>query len=161
MYKVALFFCALSLSFNAHSMNLMGRLGMGLTNQVVTGIDALSFKLQRSRAMALGAIIGLDAGEGDTQYALGVKGYRIIYDEPQLNFYSAISAIMFTYPDDQGDIDNGHQIEGSFGTEFSFQGLESVGFSFEFGLGIINQNDTNQIKTIGHQVLTSAVHFYL
>src|SRR5690554_1740141 len=131
----------LSGASNANAMNLTGRLGLGATNQIVTGMDALSFKLQRSSSSAFGALVGLDTSSDSSNYALGVKGYNIIYDEPQLNFYSALSGIVFTYQDLKDDTKSGHQIEASLGAEFSFQGLESLGFSFEFGLGLIKYQE--------------------
>ncbi len=144
-------------------MNLVGRLGIGYSDQVVTGIDTLSIKLQRNRATAFGALLGVDSSSDASNYAMGLKAYRVIYDEPQLNFYSAFTGIFFTYqdPDDIDETKNGYQIEGSFGTEFSFQGLESIGFSFEFGLGMNKYNGGTNVKTVGHGVLASAIHFYL
>jgi hypothetical protein len=148
---------------SAYAMNLVGRLGIGYSNQVVTGIDTLSLKLQRNRANAFGALLGVDSSSDASNYALGLKVYRVIYDEPQLNFYSAFSGIFFTYqdPEDTDQTENGHQLDASFGTEFSFAGLESIGFSFEFGLGMNKYNGSTNIGTVGYGVLTSAVHFYL
>lgn len=146
---------------NLHAMNLSGRLGVGLSNQVVTGIDTLSFKLQRNRSTALGALLGLDSSSDASNYALGLKGYKLIYDEPQLNFYSALTGIFFTFQNDEDDTKDGYQIEAALGTEFSFQGLESIGFSFEFGVGVIKDQGASTVRTIGHNVLVSAVHFYL
>lgn len=154
----AIFLCAVS---NSHAMNLAGRLGIGFSNQVVTGIDTISFKLQRNRSMAIGALLGLDSSSDQSNYAAGLKVYKLIYDEPQLNFYSALSGIFFTFQDDEDDTESGYQAEGTFGTEFSFQGLESVGFSFEFGIGVIKEQGAAAVRTIGHNVITSAVHFYL
>lgn len=156
-------FCAalVTVPNKAFSMNLSGRLGLGLSNQVATGIDTLSFKLQRNRASAIGALLGLDSSSDQSNYALGLKGYRVIYDEPQLNFYSALSAIAFTFQDDEDNTESGYQLEAGFGTEFSLQGLDSIGFSFEFGIGVIKEQGAAAVRTIGHNVLSSAVHFYL
>ena len=153
-----LFLCNVSNSFG---MNLSGRLGIGLSNQVASGIDAISFKLHRNRSTAVGALLGLDSSSDASNYAAGLKGYWAIYDEPQLNFYSALSGIMFTFQNEEDDTESGYQIEGAFGTEFSFQGLESIGFSFEFGLGVVKNGNSTAVRTTGHSVLVSAVHFYL
>jgi len=146
---------------NSYATSLIGRLGIGTTNQVATGISAISMKLQRNRKFGIGGIFGVDSSTDSSTYAIGAKTYHLIYDEPQLNFYSSFTAIMFTYNDTAGDTKNGYQAEGSFGSEFSFQGLESVGFSFEFGLGLIKNSDGSSFKTVGHHMLQSAVHFYL
>lgn len=144
----------------SHATSLMGRLGIGTTNQVVTGISAISIKLQRNRSMALGGLFGINNSDNASNYAVGAKLYRLIYDEPQLNFYSALSAIMFTYQD-AGDTVSGNQIDAGLGAEFSFQGLESIGFSFEFGFSMNKYNGAQNIQSYGHHIITSAVHFYL
>jgi len=69
---------------------------------------------------------------------------------------------MFTYNNTVKDAtEQGYQVDGLFGTEFSFQGMESVGFSFEFGLGMYKYQDETHIATVGYNVVRSAVHFYL
>lgn len=147
---------------SANAMSLLGRLGIGMSNQVASGMETISFKIQRNRAFALGGLLGVESGQDVTSYAVGGKVYRLIYDEPQLNFYTAGLLAFFTYPNDAGDeTESGHQVEGLLGTEFTFQGLESLGFSFEFGVGLINYDGENSFRTTGHNVLKSAIHFYL
>ena len=149
-------------SMDSYAASRLGRLGIGMSNQVATGIDTISLKLQRSRSMAIGGLIGLDSNSDASKYALGLKVYRNIYEEPQLTFYSAFTGIMFTYFDETADkTNNGYQVEGAFGSEFSFQGLESLGFSFEFGLGLVNNDNKTTLQTMGHSVIKSAIHFYL
>lgn len=148
-------------SFSSYAMPLEGRLGVGMTNQVVTGIEAISLKLQRTRGTAIGALLGVDSNNEKSNYAIGAKVYKLIYDEPQLNFYSSLAAISFTYQDDLEKTKNGYQVDGTFGAEFSFSGLESLGFSFEFGVSMNRYKEKSNLKTIGRNFLMSAVHFYL
>ncbi len=158
--NIIVFIAVFTFSTSSFAMSLLGRLGLGTTNQVVTGIDALSIKLQRNRSVAISGIFGLNNSSDTSNYALGAKIYRLIYDEPQLNFYSALSAITFTYQND-GDRLSGYQVDAGLGTEFSMQGLESIGFSFEFGMGMNKYNGGSNIQTYGHHIMSSAVHFYL
>ena len=145
-----------------NAASLVGRLGVGMTDHLVTGQKALSVKLQRSRSSALGGHFSLDSSDDGIFYGLGLKAYRYIYEEPQLNFYSAISGTYLTFKDESTDDSlSGYQIDGTLGAEFSFQGLESIGFSFEFGVGLSNYQDETQFKTLGHSMVASAVHFYL
>lgn len=140
----------------------MGRLGVGMSNHLVNEMKVISLKLQRNRSTALGGLFGLDSSPDGSFYALGLKYYRLIYEEPQLNFYSAFGAAMFTYNNTESDAtESGYQVDGLFGTEFSFQGMESVGFSFEFGLGMYKYQGDTHISTMGYNVVSSAVHFYL
>lgn len=146
---------------SSYAASMVGRLGIGMTNHIENNLKAFSIKLQRNRSTAIGGHFGLDSSSDGVLYAMGLKIYRIIYEEPQLNFYSALSGGLFSYLNSSDDIEQGYQFEGKFGTEFSFQGIESVGFSFEFGLGLIKNYGETHIKTIGHNTLVSAVHFYL
>lgn len=148
-------------SLNANATSLIGRLGIGMSNNLPTGMETISLKLQRNSSTAMGAAFGMDNSPDGSLYALGVKMYRIIYDEPQLNFYSSFDGTIFTYFNTAKDVKQGNKISGTFGTEFMFQGIESVGFSFEFGLGVQNYNDETRIKTFGYNIIQSAVHFYL
>ena len=149
------------ISSSCFASGQIGRLGVGMANQLVTNTPTLSMKLQRNRSSALGGIFGLDSSSEGSFYALGLKYYRLIYEEPQLNFYSAFSGAFFTYENTAGDSDAGNQFDGVFGTEFSFQGLESVGFSFEFGMRYYNYEDETHIATTGYNFISSAIHFYL
>lgn len=158
----AVFLISLSVSTTSHAMTLLGRLGIGMSNQLVTGAETLSFKIQRNQRSAVGAMLGLYTNQDAANYAFGGKYYRIIYDEPQLNFYSAATLAGFTYQSsDNNETQSGYQIEAGFGSEFSFQGLESIGFSFEFGAGYTKYDGDSTFKTLGHNVINSAVHFYL
>jgi hypothetical protein len=105
--------------------------------------------------------VGFNVNQERTLYGAGVKFYRIIYDEPQLNFYLAGLLASQNYLDDNRTV-NGFQMDGTLGTEFHFSGLESIGFSFEFGFSArsVAPGGTS-FQTLGDQMLTAAVHFYL
>ncbi|MAX66545.1 MAG: hypothetical protein CME66_06385 [Halobacteriovoraceae bacterium] len=151
-----------SYSSLCHGSSLVGRLGIGATNHLESKMPAISLKLQRNRSSALGGHFAMDSSSNGLDYALGIKGYRYIYEEPQLNFYSALAGTYFTYTNEADDkTEQGYQIDGTFGAEFSFQGLESVGFSFEFGIGLSEYQKETHLKTVGHNMMVSAVHFYL
>lgn len=96
-------------------------------------------------------------------YGGGLKLYRLLYDEPQLNFYMAALFAHQNYLDENEKVRSGLQIDGTFGTEFHFAGLESIGFSFEFGITSRNTNAKggSSLETLGDHFLKSAVHFYL
>lgn len=145
----------------SYAASLVGRLGIGMTNHLVNDMPAISLKLQRNRSSALGGNFAIDSSSEGVFYALGLKGYKYIYEEPQLNFYSALGGNYFTYENTSGDAASGYQVDAVFGAEFSFQGIESVGFSFEFGLGFSEYQEQTHLRTVGHNMLASAVHFYL
>lgn len=160
-----IFFLALFIiTAKAHSADLRGRMGIGATNQLANEIPAISLKIQQSKTFALGGLIGFKTDQDNTLYGAGIKFYRIIFDEPQLNFYMAGLLAAENYIDEEKDqVKSGYQVDGTLGTEFHFQGLESLGFSFEFGLSARNANSKGgtSFETLGDQFLKAAVHFYL
>lgn len=163
MTKFFVFLLAI-FSLEATSADLRGRMGVGATNQLANEIPAISLKVQQSKTFALGGLLGFRSNQDETLYGAGVKFYRIIFDEPQLNFYMAGLLATLNYVDEKDDkVKSGYQIDGTLGTEFHFQGLESIGFSFEFGISARNADADKgtSIETLGDQFLKAAVHFYL
>lgn len=135
---------------------------MGASNQLANEIPALSLKIQQTKTFAIGGILGFKSDQDETLYGAGVKFYRIIFDEPQLNFYMAGLLASQNYLD--GDkTRTGYQIDGTMGSEFHFNGLESIGFSFEFGLSVRDADPEGgtSFETLGDQFVKAAVHFYL
>lgn len=135
-----------------------GRLGVGYSNQLKTDVPSLSLKMLRSKTFGIQALFGMNTSDNGG-YGLGVKMFNLIYDEPQLNFYTGFLAGMLN--DRQHGTDNtGFQFDATLGSEFSFTGLESIGFSFEFGISI-NKVDEVSIETTASNMLVAGVHFYL
>jgi hypothetical protein len=142
--------------------DMRGRLGLGMTNQLANDIPAISLKIQQSKTFAIGGVLGFKSDEDNTLYGAGVKFYRIIFDEPQLNFYFAGLFASENYLNDQKKVQSGYQVDGSLGSEFHFQGLESLGFSLEFGVSVRNATPQGTtFQTLGDNFLKAAVHFYL
>lgn len=152
-----LFFALLPL--DASALDRRGRLGVGASNQLANQIPAFSFKIQRSRTFAFGGLFGIDTAD-DGGYGIGVKAYRLLFEEPQLNFYTAGLIGLISEKKDEDDNDTGFQFDWTFGSEFSFSGLESLGFSFEFGFSF-NKLDDFKIQTKADHMIKAAVHFYL
>lgn len=134
-----------------------------MSNQLANGLPAISLKVQQSKTMALGAVIGFQSNQNNTLYGAGVKFYRIIFDEPQLNFYMAGLLASENYQAGSAKVQTGYQVDGTLGTEFHFAGLESLGFSFETGLSVrkAGQSSGSSFQTLGDSMLKAAVHFYL
>lgn len=137
-----------------------GRLGVGMSNQLINEIPAISFKLQRSPSFAFGLLAGLDTEKEDGGAGAGFKVYRILFEEPNLNFYvSALGA--FISDKVLGTSYSGFQVDLGAGTEFNFSAVESLGFSVEFGLSMNKLKHDFRFQTMGHSMVVAGVHFYL
>jgi hypothetical protein len=161
--KQLIFLFVLLFTSQLFAADLRGRMGIGATNQLANNIPAVSLKIQQSKTFALGGLLGFKSDQDNTLYGAGVKFYRIIFDEPQLNFYMAGLFATETFLDTAKDkVKSGYQIDGTLGSEFHFQGLESIGFSFEFGVSARNADSHGStFQTLGDQFVKAAVHFYL
>ncbi len=152
-------FLVVIIPLNAHAMNRAGRLGAGFTNQLASDIPAMSFKLQKSRSFAFGGVFGIDSSD-DGGWGAGIKAYRNIFDEPMANFYASMLAALASKKSATGEDLSGFQFDFTLGSEFSFTGLNSIGFSFEFGISL-NKLDDFAIQTVGNNFVVAGVHFYL
>jgi hypothetical protein len=146
-------------SINAFSYDKINRLGVGMSNQLKVNVPALSFKIQKNRSFAYGGMAGLSTNTDSGGYGVGLKLYKNLFDEPQANFYLATMGALLgntinttTY--------SGFQFDLSFGSEFHIQGLNSLGFSFEFGVSAYKAQKF-VFQTLGNNFIVSGVHFYL
>ena len=151
--------CILFSVSRAHALEKNNRMGVGMTNQLKNDFPALSFKTQKGRSFAYGGMIGLSTSETNGGYGAGIKLYRNIFDEPQLNFYMAGAGALLSNKI-AGSNYNGFQFDLSFGSEFHFSGLNSLGFSFEFGVSANKKKDF-VFETLGNNFLVAGIHFYL
>jgi hypothetical protein len=156
---IALFIILALFSYDSKAFDKSNRLGIGMSNQVKNEFPSFSFKVQKSRSVAIGGVLGLSTDTHNGGYGIGLKVYRNIFDEPQLNFYFAgLGAILSNKANNTSY--SGFQFDLSLGSEFHFQGLNSIGFSFEFG---VSAHKTREfvIQTLGNNFVVSALHFYL
>jgi hypothetical protein len=141
---------------NSFALNLIGRMGVGMTNQLVADITAISFKVHRSRSLSMGALIGIDANSDSVDYGAGLKMYKMIFEEPHLNFFGGGMLALINVDDESG-----YQVDLTLGSEFHLPGVESIGFSFEFGVSINKLDDSTHFQTVGYNFIVAAVHFYI
>jgi hypothetical protein len=147
-------------SSSAWALNKSGRMGLGLSNQLVNDLPALSLKIQQNRYFAIGGLLAFRSNEDNTLYGAGLRVYRMIFEEDLLNFYMAGTLASLSY-EENNKAKSGYQFDGTMGTEFHIQGIESIGFSFEFGISYNKGPEGRSLETLGNNFLKSAVHFYL
>lgn len=159
MSKVMLAVCLVSFAFGAQALEKTNRLGVGMTNQLKNEFPALSFKIQKSKSFAFGGMAGISSSDTEGGYGVGLKFYRNIFDEPQLNFYLAGMGALLSNKIG-GKSYSGFQFDLGFGSEFHFSGLNSLGFSFEFGVSANKKKDF-VFETLGNHFIVAGIHFYL
>lgn len=152
-------FSTFSLSPEAAAYDKVNRLGLGMSNQLKNDFPAISFKMQKNRSFAFGGLFGISSNPDTGGYGLGLKVYRNLFDEPQLNFYVAGMGALLSNKENRTNY-SGFQFDLSLGSEFHFSGLQSLGFSFEFGASAFKKKDF-VFETLGNSFVVSAIHFYL
>lgn len=135
-----------------------GRFGVGITNQPEASVDSLSFKVHTSRRTAYGGVLGVSNNDSGG-HVFGLKLYRKLIQENNLNFFGALYGGYKSEGPENNTV-SGFQGDLTFGTEFFFQGLEQLGFSFEMGVSI-NTFDEFEFKTKALNTVQGAIHFYL
>ncbi|MCP4912070.1 MAG: hypothetical protein GY909_03035 [Oligoflexia bacterium] len=149
----------IAFSIDASAVDRRGRLGVGFTNQLKVDIPAISFKLQRSKSFSLSGLLAYSTSDTDGGHGAGLKVFRNLFEEPQLVFYVSALGALISKKTTAGD-QSGFQADITLGSEFSFQGLQSIGFSFEFG-GSFYKLQEFSATTTGNSFIVSAIHFYL
>lgn len=146
-------------SSESYALDKLNRLGLGMSNQLRNDFPALSFKIQKNRSFSIGGLAGISTNAVNGGYGVGLKVFRNIFDEPQLNFYIAgMGAILSNKMNSTSY--SGFQFDLSLGSEFHFSGLNSLGFSFEFGASAYKKQEFT-FQTLGNNFIVSAIHFYL
>lgn len=156
--KLALICALLFSTSSVFATNRIGRMGVGMSSQLKNDLQSISFKLQKSKSFALG-FIGNYSSKSNGGYGLALKAYKNLFDEPQLNFYMSGLGGYLNKTSSAGS-NTGFQVDLTLGSEFAFNGIESLGFSFETGFSIYDIGEFT-FETVGHTFLVAGIHFYL
>lgn len=160
---LSLIFHALSPQ-SAQARDLTQRLGLGFADQWANSnsnrpVPVLSAKYALSRQIAISGVAGAALTDDENAYTLGAKFYRTVIDEPLSHFYFGGGAAMLK-GDPAGGSDTGFEMRAFLGAEFFFQGIESIGFSFEAGVSAASFGDGFNTNLTG-DILGAGIHFYL
>jgi hypothetical protein len=153
---------------SAQAKDLQGRLGLGynaqLSNlQYTNGEPGLSLKYGLTRDIAVEGIVSINTG-GPTNTATGIKFFKNIFYEMNLNFYFMLGGAIASVssPDSTGVLQShsGAEFLTGFGAEFFIPGIDSLGFAMETGGSFDNLNGSFALKTMGVSFLNAGIHFY-
>ena len=153
---------------SAHAKDLTNRLGLGYsdqfsTNQASGSLPSMQAQYYPNPMTGLSVALGVDTEKDNSRFGLLFKLYRIIFTEANANFYMGGGASLLSVETTVGTVtDNrsGFELTGFIGVEYFFTGLESVGFSFEAGVGIRSDSDGVRFRTVGDHPLRAGIIFY-
>ncbi len=144
----------------AFAKNLAHRLGVGYKNQFgdpdLNGIAAQYYPYDD---LGFSAALGVDTKTDNSKFGFQVKLNRIIFQEEHLNFYMGTGAGLLT-TETAGRSESGFELSGFVGGEFFLMGLDSLGFSFESGIGITSISSGVRFRTFADSPIRAGITFY-
>lgn len=149
-----------ALSFNlAHSKELTNRLGVGFSNQFSEALPSATVRYYPSDKTGVSAALGVDTKDGNSRFGFMAKMYRILFKEDNMNFYIGAGASLLSFEVDDSS-DTGFGLSGFGGVEYFLPGLESVGISFEMGVGVVSVSSEVRFRTIADHPFKAGMVFY-
>lgn len=138
--------------------DLANRLGVGYSNQTVADVPSLAVHYYPSTDLGLTGSVGVDTEKDNSKFVLTAGLRKIIFKEQNLNFYAGGSVGLVNYEvNDKSK--NGTELNGHFGVEFFFAGLDSLGFNVESGIAISSVENT-RFRTYGDSPIRAGIFFY-
>ena len=148
----------------AFAKDLTNRLGVGYsdqfsTNQASGNLPSIAARYYPNPLTGLSLALGVDTEKDNSRFGLLFKLYRVVSTEANMNFYMGGGGSLISV-EAAGENKSGFEISGFLGVEYFFTGLESVGFSFEAGIGVRSDSDGARFRTIGDHPFRAGMIFY-
>jgi hypothetical protein len=159
MKLTGLIISLLFLAPNLNAKDLTNRLGFGYSNQFHIDLPSVMAMYYPSIDTGLSAAIGVNTEDNNSKFGLSFKYYKMIFPEDNMNFYMG-AALSLVSNESNGNSDSGYELGGFIGAEYFFQGLESLSFRMEAGLGIVSKDSGVVFRTLGQHPLNAGMVFY-
>lgn len=155
----AMIVMALLVGTTVQAKDLTNRLGVGVkSNTAVDNLPALAAVYYPNPDFGLTSSLGIDTKKDNSRFAITGGVRRIVFREANMNFYMGGNLGLINH-ETAGDKDSGFELSAVFGAEFFMPGLESLGFSFEGGLGVVSM-DSTRFRTIAESPVQAGLVFY-
>lgn len=148
--------CALGSIANAKELG--SRLGIGVKNNTSQDLPALAAVYWPNSDFGLTGGVGLDTQKDFSKFTFNAGVRRILFREDQMNFYFGGQLGMVNY-ETAGVKESGFELSAVYGAEFFFQGLDSLAFTFEGGVGVASVKDV-RFRTMADSPFRAGIVFY-
>lgn len=146
-YIVSLLLILISPSLFAK--DLTHRLGVGFSDSLSVDLPSIDVHYYPNQKTMLGAALGVNTEDDNSKFGLLFKAFRNIFEEENLNFQMGGSAALIS-EEVAGQSESGFELSALIASEFFFQGLDSLAFRFETGIGIVSIDDGTTFRTIAN-----------
>jgi hypothetical protein len=155
---LAVSFVVLAGSF-ASAKELTNRLGVGVKqNSALNNLPEIATVYYPAKDLAVTAGLGIDTEKDQSRFSFNGGVRRIVFKEDNMNFYMGGRLGLINY-EKAGDKKSGFELSGLFGGEFFFAGLDSLGFTFEGGVGVVSTSEV-RFRTLGESPFSAGIIFY-
>jgi len=149
---------ALLVSSTGSAKELSNRLGVGFRNAYAYDIPSIATVYYPSSDTAVLGALGIDTEDGASRSAFSGGLRRIIFKEENMNFHMG-GVLTFLSREQSGSSDSGFEMSAVVGGEFFIHGLDSLGITFETGVGVTNVKKV-RFRTLADNPLRAGMIFY-
>jgi hypothetical protein len=144
----------------AAAKDLQDRLGFGLDYQSFHDTTAISLRYCPTNYVVADFQFGFNTDDSEKTTTFGVKLYRHLILEENMNFSAGIGGFILSQRDpSSGNTDTGVEFDALLGGEFFLQGLPHLGFQFEAGLALQSVQNV-VLRTTGGGFGGAGIHYY-
>jgi hypothetical protein len=144
---------------SASAKEMTNRLGIGVKqNSAINNLPELATVYYPNPDIAVTGGLGIDTAKDNSKFTFNGGVRRIIFKENNMNFYMGgrVGLINSETPTERN---SGYELSGLFGGEFFLPGLDSLGFTFEGGVGVVSTG-TTRFRTLADSPLSAGIIFY-
>lgn len=156
---ISVFILILTTALAAQAKDMTYRLGAGFKNNSAEDIPSLALIYFAAKDIAYTGSFGLDSKQNYAKMQASAGLRKIIFFEPNLNFYIGGQAGVLNSENPVDGKNSGVEVMAVGGVEFFFAGLESLGFSAEAGAGLSTLKNT-RLRTLANDPLRAGITFY-
>lgn len=157
-FLVSVMVIFVGLSSFAREKDLTHRLGVGLKDNTSISVPSLGAIYYFNQDLAFTSGIGVDTMKDNSKFQANIGLRRSVFKEENMIFFLAGQVGMIT--NEVATVkDTGFDMNATFGGEFFFTGLESLGFSFEAGIGVSSLKNV-RFRTVANDPFKAGIVFY-
>lgn len=156
--KTALVLSVLLFAGLVQAKDLTNRLGVGVKGHESLNLPELAVVYNPMNDLVIVGALGIDTKKDASKFAANGGVRRIVFKEDHMNFYMGGTFGFINY-ETTSEKQSGIELDALFGGEFFFAGLDSLGFTFEGGVGVLS-TDNVRFRTIADSPLRAGIIFY-
>lgn len=137
---------------------LTNRLGVGVKKNTALNLAELAAVYYPVSDMAFAGGLGVDTQKDASKFSANAAVRRLVFKEANMNFYMGGSVGLVNF-ETGGNKESGFELNALFGGEFFLTGLDSLGFTFEGGVGIVSA-DNVRFRTLAEGPFSAGIIFY-